>query len=198
MSNSQQPINYQIDDDTDEFNNHLQMLLNSNRLNPAPVLIPRNDSVNYGQDSSNPRHLSGVRQPHRQATSESVDQWLRQSLSSRDNNIQGQSHELNRSHASHVSSQQDDLIGQMGMAVPIRPPQQHESFISHPGSENPPPSSSQYPGKISKMKENYIVFQHFILSVIWTFFFFRSHRVKLSVSSLILKNDLISVTKNTL
>jgi hypothetical protein len=68
------------------------MLLNSNRLNPAPVLVPRNDSVNYGQDSSNPRHLSGVRQPHRQATSESVDQWLRQSLSSRDNNIQGQSH----------------------------------------------------------------------------------------------------------
>jgi hypothetical protein len=171
-SNSQQPINYQIDDDTDEFNNHLQMLLNSNRLNPAPVLVPRNDSVNYGQDSSNPRHLSGVRQPHRQATSESVDQWLRQSLSSRDNNIQGQSHELNRSHASHVSSQQDDLIGQMGMAVPIRPPQQHESFISHPGSENPPPSSSQYPGKISKMEENYIVFQHFILSVIWTLLFF--------------------------
>jgi len=166
------------------------MLLNSNRLNPAPVSPPRNDSVNYGQDSSNPRHLSGVRQPHRQTSHKSVDQWLRQSLSSHDNNIQGQSHELNRSHASHVSSQQDDLIGQMGMAVPIRPPQQHESFISHPGSENPPPSSSQYQGqgKISKMKENYIVFQHFILSVIWTYFFFRSHKVILSVSTAMMLN----------
>ena len=167
------------------------MLLNSNRLNPAPVPVPRNDSVNYGQDSSNPRHLSGVRQPHRQISHESVDQWLRQSLTSRDHNIQGQSHELNRSHASHVSSQQDDLIGQMGTAVPIRPPQQHESFISHPGSENPPPFSSQYPGKISKIKEIFIVIQYFILlpSVIWTFFF-RSHRVILSVSILILKNYL--------
>ncbi|CAG2186006.1 CNTROB [Mytilus edulis] len=91
----------------------------------------KNDSQNYGHVQSNAGQVQGQQPPHRQTYSESVDHWLRQSLRSHDN----QSHDLNKSHASHVSSHQDDYIGQMGMAVPIRPPQQQESFIAPPDSE---------------------------------------------------------------
>ncbi|VDI38577.1 centrobin [Mytilus galloprovincialis] len=152
MNYSHPPLSYPVDE-TDEFNNHLQMLLNANRPDPPVFTGSRNDSVNqghalnmsqmssviglkndsqnYGHVQSNSSQVQGQQHPHRQSYSESVDHWLRQSLRSQDN----QSHDLNKSHASHVSSHQDDYIGQMGMAVPIRPPQQQESFIAPPDSE---------------------------------------------------------------
>ncbi|CAG2186004.1 CNTROB [Mytilus edulis] len=152
MNYSHPPLSYPVDE-TDEFNNHLQMLLNANRPDPPVFTGSRNDSVNqghalnmsqmssviglkndsqnYGHVQSNSSQVQGQQHPHRQTYSESVDHWLRQSLRSQDN----QSHDLNKSHASHVSSHQDDYIGQMGMAVPIRPPQQQESFIAPPDSE---------------------------------------------------------------
>ncbi|CAC5421061.1 CNTROB [Mytilus coruscus] len=152
MNYSHPPLSYPVDE-TDEFNNHLQMLLNANRPDPpvftgsrndsvnqghalnmsqmSSVVGSKNDSQNYGHVQSNAGQVQGQQHPHRQTYSESVDHWLRQSLRSQDI----QSHDLNKSHTSHVSSHQDDYISQMGMAVPIRPPQQQESFIAPPDSE---------------------------------------------------------------
>ncbi|XP_052058156.1 uncharacterized protein LOC127698637 isoform X2 [Mytilus californianus] len=152
MNYSHPPLSYPVDE-TDEFNNHLQMLLNANKPDPpvftgsrndsvnqghalnmsqmSSVVGSKNDSQNYGHVQSNAGQVQGQQHPHRQTYSESVDHWLGQSLRSQDL----QSHDLNKSHTSHMSSHQDDYISQMGMAVPIRPPQQQESFIAPPDSE---------------------------------------------------------------
>lgn len=131
------------------------MLLNANKPNPSynvssngketfnKSVLSASDAENFGQN-----FVHSTRQNHRKNANDSVDQWLRQSQGSHNqsNAMFRQSqrsydqndmpHDLNRSHASHVSSQADDYSSHIGMAVPIRPPQQHESFLSHPDTEH--------------------------------------------------------------